>query len=75
MDRQVAVAVNARQEVNVDADLEFYEAMVQAGMSESDAARATDYRIARRAAERKLARQGLHRGPTEAEVDRILASM
>ena len=39
------------------------------------AARATDYAIAYEAAKRRLAKKGIRRTPTEAEVHRILQQM
>ena len=44
-------------------------------MGTQAAARAADYAIAYRAAERRLRKQGIRRNPTEAEVNRILQSM
>ena len=68
----VVVTQQQREEVN---DTEYYLSMVRSGLSESTAALATDYRIAYRAAQRRLERQGLHRPPTGREVCQILASM
>jgi hypothetical protein len=49
--------------------------LVRAMGSESEAAQAMDWEIARKAAAARLAKRGIRRNPTASEIDRILASM
>jgi hypothetical protein len=70
-----AKAVLAVVEKELGADAEFYQDLKRAGLDEVAAAFAMDMRIARRAVERKLQKQGLHRQPTHEEVLRVWARM
>ena len=49
--------------------------LVRAMGSEHDAAQAMDWEIARKAAAARLAKRGIRREPTGAEIDRILQAM
>ena len=53
---------------------QLYEGLAPS-MGSKAAARAADYGIAYEAAKRRLAKRGIRRNPTEAEVNRILQKM